>query len=77
VNVVCWPDQHDARDRLRAIPKRRECRGSNPAGIGIACVRRNQRLGHDFCRRRDIAKQVQNLRPQPIRIIGVEQTCHR
>jgi hypothetical protein len=51
VDVVCWPDQHDARDRLRAVPKRRECRGGNAARIGIACMRRNQCFGHDLCGR--------------------------
>ena len=75
--IMCWPDQYDTRDRLRAIPKRCECRGSNAAGIGIACVRGNQRFWHDFCRRRDIREQAQNLHAQLIRIIGVEQTRHR
>jgi hypothetical protein len=54
VDVVCWPDQHDMRNPLRAIPRRRECRGGSAAGIGIACVRRDQCFGHDFCRRRDV-----------------------
>jgi hypothetical protein len=74
---VCWPDQYDPRDGLRTIPKRRECRGGNAAGIGIACVGATQRLGHDFYRRRDIREQAQNLHAQLIRIISVEQTRHR
>ena len=41
MDVVCGPDQHDTRDRLRAVPKRCECRSGNAAGIGIACMRRD------------------------------------
>ena len=76
VEVMCWTDQHDTRDRLRAVPKRCECRGSNAAGINIACVRCNQCLGHDVWRRRHIGEQLQNLRLQPIRIAQVELTRH-
>ena len=62
MEVMCWPDQHNTRDRLRTVPKRCECRGSNAAGIGIACVRRNQCFGHDFRRRREIARAG----PEPV-----------
>ena len=58
-------------------PSRRERRRSNAAGIGIACVRRNQCLGHDVRGRREVGEKVQNLRSQLIRIAGVEQARYR
>ena len=76
LEVMCWPDQHNTRDRLRTVPERCECRGSNAAGIGIPRVRRDQRFWHAL-RHRHIGEQVQNLCSQEIRITGVEQACHR
>jgi hypothetical protein len=77
VEVMCWPDQHNARDRLRTVPKRCECRSGNAAGIRIACVRRDQCFAHDFGRRREIGEQVQNLCSQEIRITRVEKARYR
>jgi hypothetical protein len=48
MNVVCGPDQHDARDRLGARPKLRKCCAGDPAGIDVACVRRDQRFRNDL-----------------------------
>jgi len=77
VHIMRWPDQHDTRDRLCNIPKRCKCRGSDAARIDTACVRRNQGFGSDVHRRLDIGEELQNLRPQPIRIARVEQARHR
>jgi hypothetical protein len=70
---MCWPDQHDTRNRLRVIPKRCECRGGNAARIGIACVRRNQCFGPDIWRGQDFGEEIQNLSSQAIGIARVEQ----
>ena len=48
MNVVCGPDQHDARNGLRACPKLRKCCGGHAARIDVACVRRDQRLRNDL-----------------------------
>ena len=77
VKVMCWPDQHDTRDGLRTLAKRCECRGSDAARIDIARVRCNQGFGSDVRRRLDIGEELQNLRPQPIRIARVELARHR
>ena len=41
-DVVCRPNQHDARDRSSIVLQRCECRGSNLSGIDVARVRRDQ-----------------------------------
>lgn len=76
-DIMDRSDQHDACDRMRAISKRCECRGSNAARIGIACVRCDQRFGCDVLRRRHIGEQLQNLCPEQIRITGIELAGNR
>jgi len=54
MDVMCRPDQHDTLDRLGAAAKRRECRGRDTARVNIAGMRRNERLGCQSWRRRDL-----------------------
>src|SRR5262249_42670913 len=48
LNGMCGPDQHHARDRLCVCPELRKCCGGHAARIDVACVRRDQRLGHNL-----------------------------
>src|SRR5262249_39076678 len=64
-NEVRRPDQHHARDRLRARTQGRKGLGRHPARIDVARVRRDQRLGEDFGGRLDLAEQFRNRGLQP------------
>ena len=70
--IVRWPDQYDARNRLRATAKCRKCRGSNRARMNITRVRRDQRFGNTIDRRRDPGEEVRDLPLQTMRVVGVE-----
>jgi len=47
MNIVCRPDQHDTRNCLCVCSKLLKCCAGHSAGIGVACVRRNQRLRYN------------------------------
>jgi hypothetical protein len=47
MNIVCGPDQHDTPNCLCVCSKLLKCCAGHSAGIGVACVRRNQRLRYN------------------------------
>jgi hypothetical protein len=74
-HVMRRPDHHDARDGSRSAPQRRERRRSHAAGIDVARVRRDQRLGRGLGRRGP-GEEPRNLRPQPLGLAGIELARH-
>ena len=77
--VVRRPDHHHAPDGLRRLlPERREGGRGDRAGIGVAGVRHDQRLGAEPGGRRRLrpGQQLRDLGPQPRRVRGIEQARH-
>jgi hypothetical protein len=77
--VVRRPDHDHAPDGLRRLlPERREGRRGDRAGVGVARVRRDERLGPEPRGRRQLRprQQRRDLGPEPRRVRGIEQARH-
>src|SRR5262249_8743591 len=67
MNIMCRTDQHDTRDHLRTIAKRRKgCRGGR-ARINIAGMRRDERFRNVFDGHCDAGEKIRDLLPQTVR----------
>ena len=56
--IMCRPNQHDARDRVPITLKRCKCCCSDVTGVDVASVRRDQCFGCPLRRAGDSSKQV-------------------
>jgi hypothetical protein len=72
MNIVRRTDEHDARDRVRAIAKRRKCCRGGRARINIASVRRDERFGNVFDGHCNIVEEIRDLLAQTIRITRIK-----
>jgi hypothetical protein len=57
-DIMCRPNQHDARDRVPMTLKRCKCRCSDVTGIDVASVRRDQCFRPHLRRADDPSEQV-------------------